>query len=520
MNQQRKLPIGIQSFEDLRANNYLYVDKTAYVHRLVNYGKPYFLSRPRRFGKSLFLSTLKAYFLGKKELFEGLAVSEQEKEWLEYPVFHLDMNVGIITDGASLYRRLGVILTDLENQWGHTVDGDDPATRFEAVIKQACKQTGRRVVVLIDEYDKPLLLTMDTPDANDAIRNVLKAFYGVLKSADEHLRFIFFTGVTRFSKVSIFSDLNQLNDISMDKRYGGICGISESELVRDFQPELQALGEETGKTCEEVFAEMKKRYDGYHFAKESEDIYNPFSVLKTFSKLDFGSYWFETGTPTFLVKMLQAVDFDIPKLENDVRIPADSIMDYRIDDRDPIPIFYQSGYLTVKAYDSLLDEYTLGFPNEEVKYGFFRELMLVYMPGKNTRSEFSSGQFIRDLWANNVEGFMTRLKAFFADIPYDLNNREEKHYQTVFYILFKLMGQYIRVEYRTAVGRIDAVVSTDDAVYVFEFKLSEKAIAEDALRQIDEKDYLIPFTVSGKQLVKVGVEFDIGARGIGRWVVG
>ncbi|MDR1115032.1 MAG: ATP-binding protein [Tannerella sp.] len=520
MNQQRKLPIGIQSFEDLRVNNYLYVDKTSYVYRLANYGKPYFLGRPRRFGKSLFLSTLKAYFFGKKELFEGLAIAEQEKDWLEYPVFHLDMNVGIITDGVSLYQRLGVILTDLENQWGRTVDGNDPATRFEAVIKQACKQTGRRVVVLVDEYDKPLLATMNDLDANDAIRDVLKAFYGVLKSADEYLRFIFFTGVTKFSKVSIFSDLNQLDDISMDKRYGGICGISESELLRDFWPELQALSEETGKTGEDVFAEMKKRYDGYHFAKESEDIYNPFSVLKTFSRLDFGNYWFETGTPTFLVKMLKAVNFDIPKLENDVRIPAQSIMDYRTDNSDPVPVLYQSGYLTVKDYDNLLDEYTLGLPNEEVRYGFFRELLMVYMPGKNINGEFSSGQFIRDLWANNVDDFMTRLKAFFADIPYDLNNRKEKHYQTVFYILFKLMGQYIRVEYRTAVGRIDAVVSTGDAVYVFGFKLSGKVAAEDALKQIDEKDYPIPFTASGKRIVKIGVEFDADVRGVGRWIVG
>jgi hypothetical protein len=234
----------------------------------------------------------------------------------------------------------------------------------------------------------------------------------------------------------------------------------------------------------------------------------------------FRYYWFETGTPTFLVKMQKAVNFDIPKLEDDVRIPAQSIMDYRTDNSDPVPVLYQSGYLTVKNYDGLLDEYTLGFPNEEVKYGFFRELILVYMPGKNTRGEFSSGQFIRDLWADNVEGFMTRLKAFFADIPYDLDNRKEKHYQTVFYILFKLMGQYIRVEYRTAVGRIDAVVNTDEAVYVFEFKLSKKASAEDALKQIDEKGFLIPFTASGKQIVKIGVEFDAGARGVGRWVVG
>jgi hypothetical protein len=520
MTSVRKLPVGVQDFEKLRRGGNVYVDKTAYIHQLLGSDAPYFLGRPRRFGKSLFLSTLKAYFLGKKELFEGLAIAGLEKDWIEYPVIHIDMTRGSLTAVKSLDAILHNNLDEAEEKTGVTVEKDEnPGIRFDRLIRAAARHTGRKVVVLVDEYDKPLLSTVDDPDAGDAIRKALKAFYGVLKSADEHLRFIFFTGVTKFSKVSIFSDLNQLDDISMDEQYAGICGISESELIRDFQPELQALAVKRGITYEEALAEMKKRYDGYHFAKKSEDIYNPFSVLKTFSKLDFGSYWFETGTPTFLVRMLKAVDFDIPKLENDVKIPADSIMDYRADNSDPVPVLYQSGYLTVRDYDGMLDEYTLGFPNEEVKYGFFRELMPVYMPGKNTQSEFSGRQFIRDLWALDVEGFMTRLKAFFAGIPYDLNNREERHYQTVFYVLFKLMGQFIRVEYRTATGRIDAVVETSDAVYVFEFKLATHATAEEALEQINTKGYLIPFTAGGKQLVKIGVAFSEETRGISRWVV-
>ncbi|MDR2041462.1 MAG: ATP-binding protein [Tannerella sp.] len=517
---RRNLPVGIQDFKDLRTRNCVYVDKTAYVYQLANFGKPYFLGRPRRFGKSLFLSTLKAYFQGKQALFEGLAVAGLEKDWIEYPVLHIDMARGMLTDADSLIAILHHNLDIAEEETGITVEKDrNPGVRFDTLIRRTCERTGRQVVVLVDEYDKPLLDTMDHLGTNDAIRHALKGFYGVLKSADACLRFVFFTGVTKFSKVSIFSDLNQLQDISMTRQFAGICGISESELLRDFRPELQALAGECGQTCEETFAEMKKRYDGYHFARESEDIYNPFSVLNTFSKLEFGDYWFETGTPTFLVRMLKNADFDIPRLENEVKIPARSIMDYRIDSRNPVPVLYQSGYLTIKDYDGLLNEYTLGFPNEEVKYGFFNELLAVYMPDKNAGGEFYAGHFIRDLWAHDTEGFMTRLKAFFADIPYDLDNRGEKQYQTVFYLLFKLMGQFVRTEYRTASGRADAVVKTADTVYVFEFKLEKNAPAEKALEQIDTKGYLIPFTASGKQLVKVGVEFGDKERGIRRWVI-
>ncbi|MDR0604650.1 MAG: AAA family ATPase, partial [Bacteroidales bacterium] len=296
MSTIRKLPIGIQDFEDLRTNNYLYIDKTAYLYQLVTMGKPYFLGRPRRFGKSLFLSTLKSYFLGKKELFEGLAINEWEKDWLEYPVIYIDMSVGLITDKSSLLRRLDVVLSGFENKWGRTTEDTDVATRFEAVIRQACEQTGRKVVVLVDEYDKPLLGTMEDININKDIRDTLKGFYGILKSADAYLRFVFLTGVTKFSKVSVFSDLNHLVDVSMDKKYAGICGISETEIITYFQPEITALSNELGKTYDETLAELKKRYDGYHFCRNTEGIYNPFSLLNTFDKKEFKDYWFETGT--------------------------------------------------------------------------------------------------------------------------------------------------------------------------------------------------------------------------------
>ncbi|MDR3267764.1 MAG: AAA family ATPase, partial [Tannerella sp.] len=358
----RKLPLGIQDFEDLRTTGYLYVDKTAFVYRLVTQGKPYFLGRPRRFGKSLLLSTLKAYFLGKKELFEGLAIAGLEQEWLEYPVIYLDFSIGIYTDVNSLFETLNYNLKQYEKQWDIVLGDDNPAIRFSELIRRACEKSGRKVVVLVDEYDKPLLGTMDDLNANDDIRKALKGFYGVLKANDACLRFVFLTGVTKFSKVSVFSDLNHLSDISLDENFAEICGITEKELIENFEPEIQALAERRKITCEATLAELKKRYDGYHFAPESVGIYNPFSVLHTLSKCNFGYYWFETGTPTFLVKMIRKMDLDVRKFTGDIDIPIHSLMDYRVEWTDPVPILYQSGYLTIKGYKQFIDAYVLGYP--------------------------------------------------------------------------------------------------------------------------------------------------------------
>ena len=439
----RKLPVGIQSFEDLRTNGYLYVDKTAYIWRMVTTGKPYFLGRPRRFGKSLLLSTLKAYYLGKKEFFDGLAIAGLEKEWIEYPVFHLDMNVESYLNLGSLYSALNANLKVLEKKWGKEDNEESPAVRFLNLIRCAYEQTGRKVVVLVDEYDKPLLGIQDDMNADNEIRKVLKGFYGVLKSADEYLRFVFLTGVTKFSKVSVFSDLNHLNDISMNENYAGICGISETELKQCFEAEINALAVKLGKTYEETLGELKKRYDGYHFAKKSEGMYNPFSLLRTFDAGELSDYWFETGTPTFLVRMLKNMEFDVKSLEKDVNIPPPAIFEYRVEYNNPVPLLYQTGYLTIKDYDEEYDEYILGFPNQEVKYGFLYQLLPAYMPQTDLLTEFYVGKFVRDLKSGDVEKFMTRLKAFFASIPYELNNKTEKHYQTIFYLLIKLMGQFV-----------------------------------------------------------------------------
>jgi len=372
---------------------------------------------------------------------------------------------------------------------------------------------------LIDEYDKPLLGTMDDLNVDDEIRKVLKGFYGILKSADEYLRFVFLTGVTKFSKVSVFSDLNHLTDISMDENYTGICGISDTELTNFFEPEINALALRLGKTYDKMLDELKQRYDGYHFAEHADGMYNPYSLLRTFAAGKLRDYWFETGTPTFLVRMLKNMDFDVKSLEKNVKISSRAITEYRIETGNPIPLLYQTGYLTIKDYNGQSDSYTLGFPNNEVKYGFLYELMPVYMPKTDILTEFYVGHFIEDLQDGDVENFMTRLKAFYAGITYDLNNKTEKDYQTVFYLLIKLMGQFIDAEPRFAQGRADAVVKTDSAVYVFEFKLTGNGTAEDALKQIDDKGYLIPFIAGNKKLVKIGAEFSAEERTLSRWVI-
>jgi len=519
----REMPVGIQDFEKLRIEGCVYVDKTQYVYALTRISRPFFLGRPRRFGKSLFISTLKAYFLGKKELFEGLAIAELEKDWIEYPVFYIDLNVETFTSLELLNVALDTNLRELESYWGSDDRETTPASRLIGLIRRAYNKTGRKVVVLVDEYDKPLINTMDDTKLNEAIKDSLKGFYGVLKSMDYLLRFVFLTGVTKFAKVSVFSDLNQLIDISLDGKYAEICGISETELIEQFQPELHALAIATGKTYDETVAEVKKRYDGYCFAPKGASIYNPFSILITFMKNFYAYYWFKTGTTTFLAKTLQNNNFDIKKFENDVTIEVSSIDEYRAGETSLTPLLFQSGYLTIKSYNPEYDEFTLGFPNEEVKYGFLKELLPAFAPQTIMSDEFSASRFIKALDKGNIEEFMNQLTAFFASIPYDAikkEHRDEQYYQHLFYLLFTLMGQFVGTEVKSNKGRADAVVKTADAIYVFEFKMDDKASAEDALAQIDDTGYLIPYSTDHRQLVKIGVEFSKEEKGIKRWLVG
>ena len=515
--QSRKLPIGIQTFEDIRREGFLYVDKTALIYRLVTTGKPYFLSRPRRFGKSLLLSTLEAYFNGQRELFDGLAMAELEQEWNKYPVLHLDLNAEKYDAPEQLVALLNNQLSVWERIYGREASEDTLSTRFSGIIRRAYEKTGRQVVVLVDEYDKPLLQALQNEALLDDYRRTLKTFYGVLKSSDRYLRFVFLTGVTKFAQVSVFSDLNQLVDISMLPQYVTLCGITHGELERDFEPELRSLGGQEGMTREETLQRLTRLYDGYHFSENTPGIFNPFSLLNVLQYSRFDNYWFQTGTSTFLVELLQASDYDLRELIDGVEAESSSFSEYRVDSQNPIPLLYQSGYLTIKDYDTRFRNYRLCFPNEEVEYGFLKFLVPFYTPVTDNHTGFYIERFIRELEAGEVDAFMERLKAFFAGILYELNDKTERHYQVIFYIVFTLMGQFCDAEVRSARGRADAVVKTKDYIYVFEFKLNGSV--DEALQQINARGYLIPYTADGRTLVKAGVSFDAAERNIGEWKV-
>ena len=513
----RKLPIGIQTFEDIRRDNYLYVDKTAFVWRIANTGKPYFLSRPRRFGKSLLLSTFEAYFKGKKELFEGLAIEQMEKEWRQFPVLHLDLNAKKYETPEDLNAMLNQHLEKWESQYGDEKKDRSPEERFSYVISRASEQAGCGVVVLVDEYDKPLLQTLCNIPLMEEYRQTLKAFYGVLKSSDRYLRFVFLTGVTKFAQVSVFSDLNQLNDISMKPQYATICGITMQELTHTFAPEIQQLAEHNGLAQEEALQKMKISYDGYHFCEFAEGVFNPFSVLNLFDGYKFSNYWFQTGTPTFLVELLKKSEYDLRTLIDGVEASASSFTEYRVDANNPIPLIYQSGYLTIKGYDARFDLYRLGFPNREVEEGFIKYLLPFYVNMDEGKSIFHISRFVYEIEHGDYDAFLCRLQSFFADTPYELVKDLELHYQNVLFIVFKLMGFYTQVEYHTAEGRVDLVLKTDKFIYVMEFKLD--GTAEEALRQINGKHYTQPFATDGRKLFKIGVNFSAQTRNIEKWIV-
>ena len=507
-------PIGIQSFEKIRRNGYFYIDKTALIYRLVKTGSYYFLSRPRRFGKSLLISTLEAYFSGVRELFEGLALEQLEKEWKKHPVLHLDLNIGKYDTPHSLDDILNKALLEWEAIYGTGVGEVTLALRFAGVVERAYKKTGEGVVILVDEYDKPMLQAIGERKLQVEFRSTLKSFYSVLKTMDRYIRFALLTGVTKFGKVSVFSDLNNLNDISMYEPFVSICGMTEKEIHDNLEEDLYELAAMQKMTYERVCAELKECYDGYHFVEDSEGIYNPFSVLNTFYKMKFGNYWFETGTPTYLVELLKHNNYDLERMAHEET--SVDVLNSIYDDDSPIPVIYQSGYLTIKDYDREFRNYLLEFPNEEVKYGFINFLVPYYTSISKEEQSFYIGKFVQELRTKDIDAFLSRLQAFFADFPYELNDKTERHYQVVFYLVFKLMGQFTEAEVRSARGRADAVVKTPKYIYVFEFKLN--GTAEEAIWQIDEKGYLVPYQADGRKLIKVGVEFSAIERNISRWL--
>lgn len=511
-----KYPIGIQNFESLRKDGYTYVDKTAMIHQLASQGRYYFLSRPRRFGKSLLLSTLEAYFAGKRGLFRGLAVEKLEKDWTAFPILHLDLNTARYSSRESLDEILNDTLTTWEKAYGREPAETTLALRFKGIVRRAVEQSGRRVVILVDEYDKPLLQTLDNKALQAEYRSTLKAFYSVLKSQDQYIRFALLTGVTKFGKVSVFSDLNNLFDLSMDERYQSLCGITEEEIHAYFGEPVRELAGRLGLTVEETLARLREQYDGYHFVENGVGIYNPFSLLNTFQRLRFGSYWFETGTPTYLVELLQRDDYVLPNLTEEVAT-ADVLNSIDSFSSNPIPVIYQSGYLTIKGYDPEFGEYRLGFPNKEVEEGFTRFLLPFYM-GAERSTPFSVANFVRSLRAGRPDDFMRLMAAMLSDTDYRIVGDSELYFQNAFYLVSKMLGFYTQVERVTSDGRMDMVIGTHGYLYIIEFKLDGSADA--ALRQIDGKDYAAPFAVDGRKLYRIGVNFSLDRRCIEEWKIG
>lgn len=510
-----KYPIGIQDFVKLRQGGFAYVDKTKFVYKLADEGSYYFLSRPRRFGKSLFLSTLEAYFLGRKELFEGLAIYDMEKEWKSHPIFYIDLNTANFRDENSLYEVLNSHVSVWEEKYGAREYETTLALRFKGVIARAAEKEGRGVVILIDEYDKPILQTLRNQELQEKHRSLLKSFYSVLKTQDRYIRFAFITGVTKFGKVSVFSDLNNLMDISMDQRYISICGMTQDELLYNFREGIEQLGEAYGDTEEETLNKLKIRYDGYHFEEDTVGIYNPFSVLNTLAKLRYKDYWFETGTPTFLVDLLKMHNYRLPDITRE-KVSGDVINSIDSMSTNPIPVIYQSGYLTIKGYDERFKKYRLGFPNKEVEEGFLNFLLPLYTSAGNN-SPFMVDEFVQDVESGNPERFMQRMKAFFADTSYQVVGDAELYFQNAMYLVFKIMGFYTQVERPTSDGRIDAIIQTPDYIYIIECKLDRTA--EEALRQINDSDYSAPFAMDKRRIYKIGVNFSSQTRGVEQWII-
>ena len=510
-------PVGIQTFSNIREGNYLYVDKTKYIVDFQEKKMKYvFLSRPRRFGKSLFASTLQAYFEGRKELFEGLAIADYEKEWIKHPVLHFDLSGAKHMSVEQLERYLADMLEEQETRWGYKTHQVDANLRLKDLVKKAYEQTGEKVVVIIDEYDAPLLDVVHEKDNLSQLRRIMQNFYSPLKMLDPYLEFTFITGITKFSQLSIFSELNNLDNISMFDQYSAICGISKTELITQMKPDIEALGDDLGMTYEECLTELTRFYDGYHFSKKSEDVFNPFSLVKALNARDIAPYWFGSGTPTYVIKTLQKYHVNVMDIEK----KSCDVDDFDVSPEmmtSALPLLYQSGYLTIKKYNPILHRYTLEYPNREVKIGMLKSLSPNYLSPISLDNNSLVGDFLEKLYDADVEGAMVRLKAYLASISNRLSNKNERDFQTVFYLIFNLMGAHMKVEEDSAIGRADAVVYMPDAVYVFELKYDGSA--EEAIRQIDEKGYLIPYSADGKHLFKIGVNFDSNQRTISDWII-
>ena len=527
----RIFPIGMQTFAKIRENKAIYIDKTDLIYKLTHEGSVYFLSRPRRFGKSLLIDTLAEYFSGKKELFEGLAISKLESEWKKHPVLRFDFSNIKFQKKGDLEQLLEILLCEYEKRFGITppeISQKEENLKYGIRLRNLILETerifGQKVVFLMDEYDAPLLDTLVDSKTFEEMRQTLRDFYSPLKANDAHLQFIFITGITKFSQLSIFSELNSLKNISMLDDFAALCGITEDEMKSQMKPEVEEFANAFGKNFDQACAILKRKYDGYHFSQRSPDIYNPFSLLNALSEKDLGSYWFGTGTPTFLAEQMKKFDIEPETIdegfdatESTFYIPTEMAV-------TPVAVLFQSGYLTIKGFRPRGRVYKLAIPNEEVREGLLKCLLPLYAAGNEQKNDTFLLRFTDAIYQGDIENAMVLLRAFFSGIPYDAEQQNENHYKTVFYLIFKLSLPFVtNTEVRSAAGRADAVVETDDAVYVFEFKLDGSA--DEALKQIDDKGYLIPYSATlaengtPKKLVKIGANFDKEKRTLGEWKI-
>ena len=509
-------PIGIQNFEKLREEGFVYVDKTGKIYSLVSNGGYYFLSRPRRFGKSLLVSTMEAYFQGKRELFRGLAMETLEKEWKEYPVLHLDLSGKAYLECKDLVSTLDRHLNEWETTYGISRRYTQPDLRFHDVVEGIYRSKGQQAVILIDEYDKPIIDNLDDPELQEYYRKTLQGFYGVMKTMDRCIRFGFLTGVTKIGKLSVFSGLNNLNDISMESGYADICGISEDDLHKYFPESVSELAEANGMSEGQCYDRLAEMYDGYHFCRKGDGMYNPFSLLNTFKKREFNEYWFETGTPSFLVKIMQRTSYDITHL-TDEEVDSSLLSTVNTVFENPIPLLYQSGYLTITGYDPEFALYRLGFPNREVKTGFLNFIFQYYVPGETTSGMTLISKMARALRGGKPEEMMKLLEALFARANYQIQGNAEKDFQYAMYIIFELLGEYVQTEKQTSNGRIYILLQTKDYVYIMELKVDGSA--DEALKQIEEKGYDRPFSADPRRLFRIGVSFSSANRRIDEWKV-
>ena len=512
----KRLPVGIQTYEKLVGSDCLYIDKTEYIYKMVNYSNYIFLSRPRRFGKSLLVSTLQAYFEGKKELFKGLYIDSVEKDWTEYPVLRFDMSLAKHMDKDRLERYLLYILEQNEKRFGLSSDHIDSNVRLANLIHNVNSITGKKVVVLIDEYDAPLLDVSHEKETLSVLRNVMRNFYSPLKACDPYLRFVFITGITKFSQLSIFSELNNLRNISMLPEYAAICGITEDEIRTQMSDYLDVFARARNKTREEVLSALKRQYDGYHFAMPSPDLFNPFSLLNALLDKAIKSYWFESGTPTFLIEKLKEFNV-LPSMLKPTMTMASAFDAPTESMTSVIPLLYQSGYFTIKDYNEPADLYTLDIPNQEIRIGLMQSLLPNYVQIDTYKGVTTVAEMYLALLKDDLDEMLRLLQAYLLTVPQCDNTNYEGHYQQLLYVIFSLLGRYVDVEVRTSNGRVDMVMNSGKALYLFELKLNKSA--EAAMNQINLKDYPSRFALSGLPIVKVGINFDLERHTLADWKI-